>query len=67
MAKNTKIREVEFDASIPPCKGAVDNHGDGGTRLLLDIPENCKPQALELAAYFLKKKLKVKIICLGTV
>jgi len=59
-ANKDKMR-VEFEATIPPCAGAVDFHGDSGTRLKLDIPESNVAEALRLPAYFLHKRLRVVI------
>ncbi len=48
-------------ATIPPCARAVDFHGDGGARIQLDVPDSDKPAALQIAAFFLQKALRVTI------
>ena len=61
MPKRRPAKAVEFMASFPHCAGAIDHHGEEGTRIKLDIPEQYKPQALEMAAYFLNKPLRVRV------
>jgi hypothetical protein len=54
-------RSVEFLASFPHKAGAVDFHGDAGVRITLDVPEQYKPQTLNLPAFFFNQVLRVTI------
>ena len=39
MSGNELLKPVTFTASIPPTETAIKIHGDGGARVILDIPE----------------------------
>lgn len=54
-------KKVEFTAVFPHRAGAIDFHGEEGTRIILDVSEQFKPQMLTLPAYFLNKPLRVTI------
>ena len=54
-------KAVEFIATFPHTAGAIDHHGEEGTRIKLDISEEHKPQALIMAAFFLNKRLRVNV------
>lgn len=57
----TAPRSVNFTATFPQKSGAVNFHGEEGTRITLDISEQDKPQALQLPAFFLGRILDVTI------
>ena len=61
MTDENKGRTVEFLASFPHCAGAVDHHGESGTRIKLDIPNTNLAEALQLPAFFFNKVLRVTI------
>ncbi len=42
---------LTFLASLPPTDGALKAHGDGGFRLLLDIPDSEAPAFVRLLLY----------------
>lgn len=42
---------LTFLASIPPTDGALKAHGDGGFRLVLDIPDSEAPAFVRLLLY----------------
>jgi hypothetical protein len=60
-SKNEKVTVVEFVGAIPGSARAIDFHGDGGARLQLDIPDTEKAAALAIPAFFLGKRLRVRI------
>jgi hypothetical protein len=57
--------KVCFVGTIPPIARAIDFHGDGGSRLQLDIPDDEKAAALHIAAYMLAKRLRVTFEVMG--
>lgn len=42
------MEEARFKASLPPVLAAIKVSGDGGTRIQLDVPENCDHEVLKL-------------------
>ena len=56
-----KTSSVTFEATFPHKASAVDFHGEEGARITLDISERHKPEALQLPAFFLNKRLRVTI------
>ena len=53
------IKAVEFIACFPQTSRAIDTHGAGGSRIMLDIPENFKPQVNAMSENFLGIPLRV--------
>ncbi len=52
--------KIEFEATIPGTQTAIQVHGNGGMRIVLDIPENQVPEAIPIMT-MTKHNLRVTI------
>lgn len=46
-----QIEKASFIATFPDTQSAISMHGNGGMRILLEIPENELPNAIALAMW----------------